>query len=51
MFCIECGKEIPNGVKFCPDCGAAQITKITEEKTKKNEIVKKNSPLFYIGYS
>tara|TARA_B100001123_G_C15120139_1_gene950992 strand:- start:154 stop:999 length:846 start_codon:yes stop_codon:yes gene_type:complete len=41
VFCIECGKEIPNGVKFCPDCGAAQITKITEEKTKKNEIVKK----------
>ena len=41
MFCIECGKEIPNGVKFCPDCGASQIVKITEEKTKKKEIVKK----------
>ena len=41
MFCIECGKEIPDGVKFCPDCGASQIVKITEEKTKKKEIVKK----------
>lgn len=41
MFCVECGKEIPNGVKFCPDCGASQIVKITEEKTKKEEIVKK----------
>ena len=41
MFCVECGKEIPNGVKFCPDCGASQIAKITEEKTKKKEIVKK----------
>lgn len=22
MFCNQCGKEIPNGVKFCPTCGA-----------------------------
>ena len=22
MFCIKCGKELPDGVKFCPYCGA-----------------------------
>ena len=27
MFCVECGKEIPDGVKFCHDCGASQIDK------------------------
>ena len=32
MFCIECGKEIPDGVKFCHDCGASQIGKSVEEK-------------------
>ncbi len=21
MFCSKCGKELPNGSKFCPDCG------------------------------
>ena len=30
MFCVECGKEIPNGVKFCPDCGASQTKNIGE---------------------
>ncbi len=23
MFCQNCGKEIPEGTKFCPDCGTA----------------------------
>lgn len=23
MFCSKCGKELPEGVRFCPDCGAA----------------------------
>ena len=32
MFCVECGKEIPDGVKFCHDCGASQIGKSVEEK-------------------
>lgn len=22
MYCSSCGKEIPDGVKFCPECGA-----------------------------
>lgn len=24
MYCHNCGKELPDGSKFCPDCGAAQ---------------------------
>jgi len=24
MYCIDCGKEIIDGVKFCPNCGASQ---------------------------
>lgn len=24
MFCIKCGKEIPDGSNFCPACGAVQ---------------------------
>ena len=24
MFCTNCGKEIPNGSLFCPECGASQ---------------------------
>ena len=23
MFCIKCGKQIADGSKFCPYCGAA----------------------------
>ncbi len=24
MFCYKCGKELPNGTKFCVGCGAPQ---------------------------
>lgn len=24
MYCTNCGKEIPKGAAFCPECGAAQ---------------------------
>tara|TARA_Y100000748_G_scaffold262500_1_gene230987 strand:- start:95 stop:739 length:645 start_codon:yes stop_codon:yes gene_type:complete len=34
VFCVECGNEIPNGVKFCPDCGASQIMKVEEKPAK-----------------
>ena len=22
MYCVKCGKEIPNDSKVCPECGA-----------------------------
>ena len=25
MFCHDCGKEISDGVKFCPHCGKTQV--------------------------
>ena len=43
MFCVECGKENPNGVKFCPDCGAAQIEKVVDEKPVKAKAKKEKS--------
>ncbi|MFB0919753.1 MAG: DUF4177 domain-containing protein [Oscillospiraceae bacterium] len=27
MFCHNCGKQIPDGSDFCPECGATQNTK------------------------
>ena len=32
MFCKHCGKEIKDGVRFCPMCG--KPTGVTEEKEK-----------------
>ena len=26
MFCRKCGRELENGMKNCPDCGAEIIT-------------------------
>ena len=39
MFCIECGKEIPDGVKFCPDCGASQIVNLMETEDDNWELM------------
>ena len=47
MFCIECGKEIPDAVKFCPDCGASQIAKVEEKAAMakpKKKVPKKEKP-------
>lgn len=27
MFCPKCGKELPDGAKFCPQCGTAILSK------------------------
>ncbi|MGB2842974.1 MAG: zinc ribbon domain-containing protein [Halobacteriota archaeon] len=37
MFCSKCGKKLPDGVAFCPNCGTSvsivdQDTKDTAEK-------------------
>ena len=31
MLCVECSKEIPDGVKFCHECGTSQVEKVVEE--------------------
>ncbi len=28
--CVKCGKDIPQGTKFCPECGAAQVVSMVE---------------------
>lgn len=37
MFCIECGKNIPENSKFCPHCGAKQ----SEIEKRQAEIIEK----------
>lgn len=34
MFCTNCGKMLPDGASFCPECGAAVNTKGFDEKAK-----------------
>ena len=42
MFCIKCGTKIPDGVKFCPNCGAyvapMMQTKTSVEATPNVEV-------------
>lgn len=33
MFCKKCGKEIKNGVSFCPKCGAAAAPSVSVPQT------------------
>lgn len=38
MFCINCGNEIADGAKFCPNCGHAAGSSVVQEGgTTKNE--------------
>lgn len=32
MYCFKCGHQIPNGSKFCPDCGAQLNNEVPEIK-------------------
>ena len=43
MFCKKCGKQISDGVQFCPNCGASQESSAKEENAvfyKPNKIIK-----------
>ena len=35
MFCPNCGKEIPDGSKFCPYCGAKLEGNVTSQSSPK----------------
>jgi predicted nucleic acid-binding Zn ribbon protein len=39
MFCQKCGAEIPEGKKFCADCGTPVAAK--ENNGKNNKIILK----------
>ena len=34
MFCIKCGTQVEDDVKFCPNCGA----NLAEEDINKNDV-------------
>lgn len=43
MFCLKCGKEIDNSVKFCPGCGCQVMEeKITILSSEQNIVKSKN---------
>lgn len=40
MFCKSCGKELPDGTKFCPDCGTSQnVTAESSDVSKRSRAV------------
>ncbi len=41
MYCIKCGKELPNNVAYCPNCGKekASVVKPTEKKDLEQEVI------------
>ena len=42
MFCSNCGKNVPDGIRFCPACGAEIVT-LDDEKELGKE-TEKESP-------
>ena len=46
MFCKYCGKEIPDGSTFCPECGA-NLTENTPPQTPRPPVANpEDSPSF-----
>ena len=39
MICKKCGKEIPDGSKFCPECGYDFSEKHQTPEKKKNHLL------------
>jgi hypothetical protein len=38
MFCKNCGSQIPDGVKFCTNCGTAMVQTATEQVSASNAV-------------
>lgn len=43
MFCSNCGNQIPDGTKFCPNCGAATGENATSQATATPVVSSDNS--------
>lgn len=52
MFCLNCGKELQEGVAFCDGCGAkiGEVAQVDSQLTsEKAPSVKKNKALLIVG--
>ena len=38
MYCSNCGKELNDGVKFCPECGAKNDTTLSDNDYQKGQV-------------
>ena len=48
MYCKKCGNEIPSGSKFCPNCGAKQLEKVSSSNVSILGFVKRHEILLLI---
>jgi ribosomal protein S27AE len=49
-YCIECGKELPEGARFCPQCGApVAMTEWEEFQVSADDLVKRVKELIKEG--
>ncbi len=39
MFCMSCGTQVPDGARFCPDCGAKQVQRTPVQPSEKKKKV------------
>ena len=44
MFCSACGKELPNGARFCPECGS-QVSTAEEKDVKVEPVADETDPV------
>lgn len=47
MYCKNCGKELPNGAAFCPECGTKQNNVTANIKTRIREFVNEHKKVSY----
>lgn len=39
MYCIKCGKELKNGVNFCPYCGSKKVEIVENPNKEEQQVV------------
>ena len=47
MFCTNCGKEIPEGDRYCTHCGAPAVPPAKQEKEPVTPLPNPNTTPFY----
>jgi repressor of nif and glnA expression len=50
MSCPRCGKELPEGAKFCPQCGARiEATRVEEFQISADDLIRRVKELLHEG--